>query len=48
MVEKLTFNSLATALMHIPAVNMPIAHPVSQNVRNLWHYVVVTKLHILD
>ena len=26
MVEKLTFNSLGTALVDIPAVSMPIAH----------------------
>ncbi len=26
MVEKLTFNSRATALVDIPAVSMPIAH----------------------
>jgi hypothetical protein len=26
MVEKLTFTSLATALVDIPAVSMPIAH----------------------
>ena len=26
MAEKLTFNSLATALVGIPAVSMPIAH----------------------
>ncbi len=26
MVEKLTFNSWATALVDIPAVSMPIAH----------------------
>jgi hypothetical protein len=26
MIEKLTFNSLAIALVDIPAVSMPIAH----------------------
>ena len=28
MVEKLTFNSLAIALVDIPAVSMPIAHSI--------------------
>ena len=39
-VEKLTFNSLATALVDIPAVSMPIA--CSLNLRHLWHCVVTT------
>jgi hypothetical protein len=38
MVGKLTFNSLETALVEIPAVIMPIAH--SLNFRHLWHCVV--------
>jgi hypothetical protein len=44
MVEKLTLNSLATALVDITVVSMQIAHSV--NLRHLWH-CVVTKLHIL-
>jgi hypothetical protein len=36
MVEKLTFNSLATALLDIPAVKMPVAR--SLNLRRLWHF----------
>jgi hypothetical protein len=36
MVEKLTFNYLATALVDIPAVSMSIAH--SLNLRHLWHF----------
>jgi hypothetical protein len=38
MVEKLTFNSLATALVDIPTVSMPTAR--SLKTRHLWHYVV--------
>jgi hypothetical protein len=45
LVEKLTLNYLATALVDIPAVSMPIAR--SLNFRHLWH-CVVTKLHILE
>ena len=44
MVEKLTLNYLATALVDIPAASMPIAH--SLNLRHLW--CCVTKLNILD
>jgi hypothetical protein len=44
MVEKLTLNSLATHLVDIPAVSMPIARAL--NLRHLWH-CVVTPLHIL-
>jgi hypothetical protein len=32
MVEKLTYNYLATALGDIPAVNMPIAHSLKTSV----------------
>jgi hypothetical protein len=35
MVEKLTFNYMATALVDIPAVSMTIAR-----LRHLWHCVV--------
>ena len=45
MVEKLTLHFLATALVDIPAVSMPIAF--SLNLRHLWHCVVI-QLHILD
>ena len=38
MVEKWTLNSLATALVDIPAVSMTIAHSV--NTWDLWHCVV--------
>ena len=44
MVEKLTLSSLATALVDVSVVSMPIACPL--NLRHLWH-CVVTKLHIL-
>jgi hypothetical protein len=44
MVEKLTLNSLATALVEISAVSMQIAHTL--NLRPLWH-CCVTKRHIL-
>ena len=44
MVENLTKNYLATALVDIPAVSMPITH--SFNLRHLW-YCAVTQLHIL-
>jgi hypothetical protein len=40
MVEKLTFNYLATALVDIPGISMPIA--CSLNLRHLWHCVVTT------
>ena len=43
MVERLTLRSLATALVDIPAVSMPIAH--SLNLRHLCRWV--TQLHIL-
>jgi hypothetical protein len=43
MVEKLTLHFLATVLVDIPAVSMPIARSLSP----LWH-CVVTKLHILE
>ena len=43
MVEKWTFNSLATALGDNPTVSMSIT--CSLNFRHLWHSVV-TKLHI--
>ncbi len=46
MVEKLTFNSRATALVDIPAVSMPIARSL-KNLRHLWHCAVI-KLHILE
>ena len=42
MVEKLTLHSLATALVDIPAVSMPIAR--SLNLRHLCRYVA-TKLN---
>ena len=45
MVERCTFNSLATALVDIPAVSMPIAR--SLNLRHL-ELCCVTKLHILE
>ena len=35
MVEKLTFNSLATAIMDIPSVSMPIAHSLKSS-KHLW------------
>jgi hypothetical protein len=35
MVEKLAFNSLATALMDIPAVSMPIAGSLTFNICGL-------------
>jgi hypothetical protein len=35
MVEKLTVNSLATALVDIPAISMPIAHSLKTR-DNLW------------
>jgi hypothetical protein len=38
MVENLTFNPLATALVDIPAVSMPIAR--SLNLRHLLHCFV--------
>ena len=38
MVEKLTLHSLATALLDIVAVNMPIEPFL--NLRHLWYYVV--------
>ena len=40
MVEKLTFNYLATSLVDIPSGSMPIA--CSLNLRHLWHCVVTT------
>jgi hypothetical protein len=46
MVEKLTVNYLATTLVDIPAVSMPIAAVLNLNLRHLWH-CVVTKLHII-
>ncbi len=39
MVEKLTFNSWATALVDIPVVSMPIVH-FPQNLQHLWHCAV--------
>ena len=45
MVEKLTLNSLATALVDITAVSIPIAR--SLNLSHLWHGVVC-QLHILE
>jgi hypothetical protein len=45
MLEKLALNSLATAMLEIPAINMPIAR--SLNLRHLLH-CVVTKRHILE
>ena len=44
MVEKLTFNSLATALVDIPSVSMPITR--SLNLRSV-ALCCVEKLHIL-
>jgi hypothetical protein len=44
MVDKLTLNSLATALVDIPAVSMPIACYL--NLTHLWCCVI--KLHILE
>jgi hypothetical protein len=43
MVEKLTLNSVATALVDIPAVSMPIAH--SLNIETSVALCCVTKLH---
>ena len=45
VVEKLTLNSLATVLVDIPAVSMPIVR--SLNLRHLWHFCGA-KLHILE
>jgi proteasome lid subunit RPN8/RPN11 len=39
MVEKITLNDLATALVDIPAVSVPIACS-PQSLRHLWHCVV--------
>ena len=43
MVEKLTSNYLATALVDIPAVNMP-----TENFKTSVALCCVTKLHILE
>jgi hypothetical protein len=44
MVKKVTFSSLATALVDIPAVSMPIAHSLKTSMA----LSCVTKLHILE
>ena len=44
MLEKLTFNSLATATVDIPAVSMPIAHTQLETPLAL---CCVRQLHIL-
>ncbi len=44
MVEQLTLNSWATALVDIPALNMPIAHSLKTSVA----LCCVIKLHILE
>ena len=44
MVEKLTLISLATALLDIPAVSMPIAR--SLNLRHLWHKTALFRVAI--
>ena len=44
MVEKITFNSLTTAMFDIPAVSMPIANSLKTSVA----LCCVTKLHILE
>jgi hypothetical protein len=46
MVEKLTFNSLATALVDIPAISMPIAHAFKTS--DICGIVLCDKLHILE
>ena len=46
MVEKLTINYLTTALVDIPAVNMPIASP--SKLETSVTLCCVTKLHILE
>jgi len=46
MVEKLTFNSRATALVDIPAVSMPIAR--SLKTCDIVALCCVIKLHILE
>ena len=44
MVEKLIFNYLATALVDIPAVKIPIA----RSLKKLPAFCCMTKLHILE
>ena len=47
MVEKLTIHSLATALVDIPVVSMPITHSLKKKMTSVV-LCCVTKLHILE